>query len=111
MLEDVFEVHLAPCSMGCYASLYNVPVHFDNVLLAIGRLHDFIQKGICLGLILLNRCFQVQVMVTVWRLTQTFVHEDFNLCLSQVFCAKQRFLNLRCTTSLLIRFFNVSPPS
>ena len=88
MLEDVFEVHLAPCSIGCYEYLQNVPVHFDNVLLALGKLHDFIRGGKCIGPILLNGCFQIHVMVTVWRLTQTFVHEDFHLCLSKVFCTK-----------------------
>ena len=36
----------------------------------------------CLGLFLLNGCFKIQVMVTVWRLTQTFVHEDF-LCVTR----------------------------
>ena len=62
----------------------------------VGRLHDFIRGGNCIGLILLNGCFQIQVMVTVWRLTQTFVHEYFHLCLSKVFCTRQRLLNLRC---------------
>ena len=27
-------------------------------------------ENACLGLILLNGCFQIQVMVTVWRLTE-----------------------------------------
>ena len=86
MLDDVFEVHLAPFSIGCYES-----DHFDNVLRALGRLNDFKLKGKCIGLILLNGCFQIQVMVTVWRLTQTFVHEDFHMCLSKVFCNTQIF--------------------
>ena len=45
-------------------------------MLALGRLHDFIQRGKYIGLIRLNVCFKIQVMVTVWRLTQPFVHED-----------------------------------
>ncbi len=66
------------------------------IMFYVGRLHDFIRGGNCIGLILLNGCFQIQVMVTVWRLTQTFVQEDLHLCLSKVFCTKQRLLNLRC---------------
>ena len=51
-------------------------------MLALRRLHDFIQRGKCLSLIVLNGCFKIQVMVTVWRLTQTFVHEDL-LCFTR----------------------------
>ena len=53
-------------------------VQFGKVLLALGRLHDFIQTGKCIGLILLNGCFKIQVMVTVWRLTQRLSTKTFS---------------------------------